>query len=257
MGKIPPWLIAGFWGLALLVLPASLTAAEVSSFRLSQAVASAPDMTAFLEILDNDGYKVENIHREQLTAAIGSQAVVINNFKDFSKFGAGTALILLVDISSSLTEREFAQMRTILKTWIDAMVGQDKTAIMTFGKDVRLVRDFTDDKEILKLTVDKLRPTDSKTQLYAGLVKAIELGRREDPDLPIRRAIITLTDGEDDFPGGVTRQEVLEQMRVDSVPVYAVGVCQPPETPRNNEFLKSLGELAENLRRRLFSCEKP
>jgi VWFA-related protein len=255
MRQIPKWLIKGLFCFGLLVMPSSLLASDVASFRLSQVSVIAPDITAYLEILDADGYKAENIRGDQLTVSIGSNQAIIDGLKDFSKSGAGTALILLVDISNSLTEREFAQMRTILKNWINAMSGKDKTAIMTFGKDVKLVKDFTDDKETLKIIVDKLRPTDNQTQLHSGLAQAMELGRRADPDLPTRRAIITLTDGEDDFPGGMTRQEVLDRMRIDSVPIYAVGFYQPPKTPRKEEFLKILGEFARTSGGAYFRAE--
>jgi len=249
------WFIGGFVCSCLLAMSSSSLAADVASFRLSQVSVVPPDITAYLEILDADGYKAENIDSDQVSASIGSQQAVIDDLKDFSKSGGGTGLILLVDISSSLTEREFTQMRTVLKTWINAMSGKDKTAIMTFGKDVKVVRDFTDNKEILREIVDNLRPTDNQTQLHSGLVQAMELGRRTDPGIPIRRAIITLTDGEDDFPGGMTKQEVLDRMRIDPVPIYAVGFYQPPKTSRKEGFLKSLGEFARTSGGAYFRAE--
>lgn len=255
MSPILRWFIGGFVCSCLLAMSSSSLAADVASFRLSQVSVVPPDITAYLEILDADGYKVENIDSDQVSASIGSQQAVIDDLKDFSKSGGGTGLILLVDISSSLTEREFTQMRTVLKTWINAMSGKDKTAIMTFGKDVKVVRDFTDNKEILREIVDNLRPTDNQTQLHSGLVQAMELGRRTDPGIPLRRAIITLTDGEDDFPGGMTKQEVLDRMRIDPVPIYAVGFYQPPKTSRKEGFLKSLGEFARTSGGAYFRAE--
>jgi len=244
MSPILKCFIGGFICSWLLALPSLSLSSDVASFRLSQVSVAPPGITAYLEVLDADGYKAENIQSNQVNASIGSQQAVTHDLKDFSKSGTGTGLILLVDISSSLTEREFAQMRTVLQSWINAMSGKDKTAIMTFGKDVKLVKDFTDNKEILREIVDNLKPTDNQTQLHSGLVQAMELGRRTDPGIPLRRAIITLTDGEDDFPGGMTKQEVLDQMKVDQVPIYAVGFYHPPKTSRKEGFLRILGEFA-------------
>ncbi|MDD3654730.1 MAG: VWA domain-containing protein [Desulfotomaculaceae bacterium] len=247
--------IGGFICSWLIAMPSSSLATEVVSFRLSQVSVVTPDITAYLEILDGDGYKAENILSDQVNASIGSQQAIVGDLTDFSKSGAGTGLIMLIDISNSLTEREFSQMRTVLKTWINAMSGKDKTAIMTFGKDVKLVRDFTANKEILREIVEDLKPTDNQTQLHSGLVQAMELGRRSDLDLPLRRAIITLTDGEDDFPGGMTKQEVLDRMRIDPVPIYAVGFYQPPKTFRKEGFLRILGEFARTSGGAYFRAE--
>lgn len=255
MSQILRWFIGGVICSVLLAMPFLSYATDVTSFRLSQVSVVPPGITAYLEILDADGYKAENIRSDQINASIGSQLANVGDLRDFSKSGAGTGLILLVDISKSLTEREFAQMRTVLKTWINAMSGKDRTAIMTFGKNVKLVRDFTDNKEILREIVDNLRPTDNQTQLHSGLVQAIELGRRTDSSIPLRRAIITLTDGEDDFPGGMTKQEVLDRMRIDPVPIYAVGFYQPPKTSRKEEFLKILGEFARTSGGTYFRAE--
>lgn len=255
MTQLMKWIIGGFVCFGLFAMPLSSFASDVASFRLSQVSVVQPGITAYLEILDVDGYKAENIRSDQLNVSIGSQQAIIDDLKDFSRSGAGTGLILLVDISNSLTEREFAQMRTVLKTWINAMSGKDKTAIMTFGKDVKLVKDFTDNREALNVIVDNLRPTDNQTQLHSGLVQAMELGRRTDPGIPLRRAIITLTDGEDDFPGGMTKQEVVDRMRIDPVPIYAVGFYQPPKPSRKEEFLKILGEFARTSGGAYFRAE--
>jgi hypothetical protein len=218
-------------------------ASEVASFRLSQAVAAPPEVIAYLEILDRQNNLVP-VGQDQLSAALGSSGATIKGLARFQDQGEGVAYILLVDISKSLKEKEFAQMRKVLAGWIDMMSLDDRAAIMTFGQDVRMVLDFTNDKEVLKDEVSQLGPVDMHTQLHLGLIRALEMGRRTDPNLPRRRAIVTLSDGQDDFAGGATKAEVLAHFQVDPIPIYAIGFYSPPRKSAKEESLKILGEFA-------------
>ena len=217
---------------------------NLGSFRLSQAVVSPPEITAYLEILTQEGITARTVTPDQVTAILGETPLLLKDMKPFRASGEGVAYILLVDISKSLKKNEFEQMRQVLFGWIDAMEEKDRAAILTFGTDVKQVHDFSPDKISLKQAVAILQPVDNFTQLHRGLVEALVLGRRIDKDLPMRRAIITLSDGQDDFAGGMTRQEVLRELKTDQVPIYAVGFSSPPKTAQKEEALKTLGEFA-------------
>jgi hypothetical protein len=106
------------------------------------------------------------------------------------------------------------------------------------------VSDFTADTAALAAGVGSLARSDNQTSLYDGLARALEMGRRADGDLPARRAIVMLSDGHDDVLGGMTREEVLERIRTDPIPVYAIGLYQPPRTEWKEQGLRALGTLA-------------
>jgi len=240
---VPRFLRGLILGLCFLTLPTIAQASEVASFRISQVCAIEPDFTAFVEILDANDNLVMDVQKDQLTASLGDKPLKI---KEITKFqtGEGVAYILLVDISKSLTEKEFAQMRKVVQSWVDGMNPQDRAAIITFGTKVKRLQDFTDKKLLLKNTIARLKPTDKQTQLHAGLAEAMNLGSRADPNLPSRRVIITLSDGQDDYAGGMTEQEVFNQMKVNPVPIYAIGYYRPPRRLKKEEYLKKLGAFA-------------
>jgi hypothetical protein len=238
----------------ILVIGVMASAAEVASFTISQIVTDPPKVIAYLEILDQAN-NLASVSREQLSAALGSSGVVIERLERFRETGDGVAYILLVDVSKSLKEKEFGQMRHVLTDWIDMMTAKDQAGIITFGQDVRQAVDFTNDKDTLKMVVSQLKPTDMQTQLHLGLIKALEMGRRTDPNLPRHRAIITLSDGQDDFAGGATKQEVLDRLKVDPVPIYAIGFYSGPQKPAKEEYLKILGEFARTSGGSYFRAE--
>ena len=176
---------------------------------------------------------------------------------DFSQADSGVAYILLVDISKSLSAKEFASMRQVLQGWIDGMSERDRAAIITFGTKVEKLQDFSSDKSILKNLIAQLKPTDKDTQLHAGLIQAMELGSRADPDLPARRVIITLSDGQDDFAGGATPKEVFDMMKTDPVPIYAIGYYQRAPETAEGRGPQVPGGLRPHLGGQLFPGRKP
>jgi len=253
---VPLTLLMGvlIWA-AFLFQAAPGLAGEVDSFRVSQVCAIHPDFSAFLEILDADGNMVKNVQKDQLSAVLATQALKIDDLKDFSQLERGVAYILLVDISKSLSAKEFAEMRQVLQGWIDGMGPKDRAAIITFGTEVKTLQDFSDDKASLNNLIAQLRITDNDTQLHKGLMKAMELGSRADPDLPARRVIITLSDGQDDYAGGATPKEVYDMMKTDPVPIYAIGYYRLPRKPQKEEALKSLGAFARTSGGSYFRAE--
>jgi hypothetical protein len=220
------------------------SAEEPSSFRISQAAAHLPQITAWLEVLTPADQFVSDVAANQVTASIGARSARIVSLTPFMDSGEGVASLLLVDISKSLKPAQFVKMREALLAWVDAMTEKDRTAVMTFGTEVHQLMDFSEDKVALKEAISRLGPTDAHTQLHRGLVEAMSIKNRMDPDIPMRRIIITLSDGRDDYVAGLRREEVLAAMQTDRIPLYAIGFSVPPVTPQKEADLKKLGEFA-------------
>ena len=236
--------------LALLVLlcllaPAPATwAQDVTTLRVSQAYVDLPEANVFFGARGTDGTFVSPIEPQQISASAGETEVTVDTVTVFSGSGRGVAYIFLADVSKSIQPQQYERLRQALDTWIGSLSGEDQAALLTFGSTVDVVQDFTSDVERLQTRVDSLRPTDQNTRLHAGLVQALELGRRRDPDLPERRIIVVLSDGKDDVTGGMTAEEVRERMRVDRTPIYAIGYARPPMTDGKEAALDKLGTFA-------------
>ena len=228
--------------LFMIALPAY--AEDPGSFRISQARASLPQITAWLEVLTPGDQFVSDLAANQLTASIGTRPAKIVSLTPFPNSGEGIAGVLLVDISKSMKPAQFEKMREALLAWVDAMTEKDRTAVMTFGTEIHQVLNFSADKAALKDAIVRLKPTDANTQLHRGLVEAMAIKNRMDPDIPLRRVIITLSDGRDDYAAGLRREEVLAAMQADRIPLYAIGFSPPPATPQKEADLKKLGEFA-------------
>lgn len=73
---------------------------------------------------------------------------------------------------------------------------KDKAAFMTFDHEVTLRQDFTDKMDLLDRAVDKVKKTGSQTALYDAVWQFSDEKLR---NVPGRRVIVVITDGDDTF----------------------------------------------------------
>ncbi len=73
---------------------------------------------------------------------------------------------------------------------------KDKAAFMTFDHQVNLLTDFTDKTDVLDKAVDNVKKTGSQTALYDAIWQFADEKLR---NVPGRRVIVLITDGDDTF----------------------------------------------------------
>jgi VWFA-related protein len=73
---------------------------------------------------------------------------------------------------------------------------KDKAAFMTFDNEVNLRQDFTDKLDLLQRAVDDVKKTGSQTALYDAIWEFTDQKLR---NVPGRRVIVLITDGDDTF----------------------------------------------------------
>ncbi len=179
--------------------------------------------------------------------ALAEQAPASPNtvFGTSDKVAEGTTYIFLIDISKSVAPKQFDQIKQGLSAWIEVLEEQDRMAILTFGNEVNVAQDFTSNRTLLQGALDRLQLKASKTRLHAALLQSLELGRKENTELPSKRVIILLSDGVDDFTGAMNREEVLRRIKDAKLPIFAVGFFNPPATNEKEQALDALKRFAE------------
>lgn len=157
----------------------------------------------------------------------------------------GTAYIFLIDISKSVAPKQFEQIKKGLSAWIEVLEDQDRIAILTFGDEVNLVQDFTANRTLLQSALDRLQLKAAKTRLHAALLQGLELGKKDDKELPSKRVIILLSDGVDDYTGAMNREEVLQRAKDAKLPIFVVGFFNPPASSDKEQALDALKRFAD------------
>ena len=179
-------------------------------------------MRAYIDIEDQNSSPAAKPERSSVIGYIDGTKLTTSSVERFADTGEGVADIFLVDVSGSLKDSQMTTVRAAIKTWANNMKQKDRLAVMTFGDDVNTLIDFSADKKAISSAVDKITNNDNNTQLYGGIAQALKLATRSDTDLPKRRNILLITDGVNDYGGGVSENDVYAQLQSSLVPVYSM-----------------------------------
>jgi len=131
-------------------------------------------------------------------------------------------LAILIDTSNSIRDR-FRFQQEAATRFIDGVIGQhqDKAALVSFDTAAELVADLTDDTDKLDKAVQNLRPGGG-TALYDAIFFACRDKLMQDqPRHKFRRAMVILSDG-DDNNSRYTRDQALEMAQKADVVVYTI-----------------------------------
>jgi len=106
---------------------------------------------------------------------------------------------VLIDASGSVEHLFGAEQQAAVIFLRETLRPSDSAAVTVFGERPRIVQDFTSNLESLTAAVRRLRPTTSETAIYDAVRSSCEkLGAERDLTLR-RRALILITDGEDNL----------------------------------------------------------
>lgn len=232
----------GLLGLAWLLATSAL-AGEPASLRISQALAEGTQVKVYARVSDALGAPVAD---ETLTfhATLGTQVAEVVSSTPFAASGEGVLYIFLVDLSRSLDAATFERIRQALREWVAALGPQDRAAILSFGTQVRTLVAPTADPAALNTAIAGLKPTEPHTALHEALAQGLILGQQRGADLPSRRALVVLSDGRDDAPGGMTADEVEARLTEGAVPIYAMGFSRARDRASREAGLAALGRFA-------------
>lgn len=147
---------------------------------------------------------------------------------------------LLVDTSASIRGR-FDFEKQAATGFLQHIVrpGYDKAFIVGFSKHSHVTQDFTDKLQLLSAGVQQLSDGGG-TALYDAIYNACkEKLLREHSDHPIRKAIVVLSDGEDN-QSEVTRAQAIEMAQRAEVLIYAISTDDSGLILRGDRALEDL-----------------
>lgn len=163
---------------------------------------------------------------------------------------------LLIDASGSIRERfKFEQESAIEFLNETIRVHFDKAFVLGFDSNLEMTQDFTDSTERLSKGIRSLRPGNA-TRLYDALYYACrEKLLKAAQDDSVRRAIILVSDG-DDNASHVTREEAIEMaLRAETI-VYTISTNYAG-TGNGDSNDKVLARIAEATGGRTFRPFQP
>jgi VWFA-related protein len=149
---------------------------------------------------------------------------------------------LLIDTSGSVDSRfDFEQQAAVGFLQHIIRPNFDQAFVMGFNSHGVVAQDFTDSARLLQIGVYKLR-AGGGTALYDAIYRACRDKLIKDKsDRPIRRAIVVVSDGEDN-QSEVTRAQAIEMAQRAEVIIYAISTNNSPTIQRGDRILQQLAD---------------
>ena len=147
---------------------------------------------------------------------------------------------LLVDVSGSVQGR-FGFEKEAATGFLQHIIrpGYDRAFVVGFNKESRLTQDFTDKVALLSAGVQRLS-NGGGTALYDAIYTACkDKLLREHSEHPIRKALVILSDGEDN-QSQYTRAQAIEMAQRAEVLIYAISTDDSGLILRGDKVLEDL-----------------
>jgi VWFA-related protein len=189
------------------------------------------DVVAFeISVTDKNGKPVRGLEAGDFKVFEDGVERKVDFFEPLRKTDESRPLsiVFALDVSGSMTRDELVRLRAAMEKFIERLADyQSYFAVMTFGMEVKTLQSFTNKREKLEKSFDKLLKDQDglSTHAYDATDDAIRLLRKKAPETRnsklMKRAVILITDG---FPVGdtVSAKTVIERANANETTVYSV-----------------------------------
>jgi VWFA-related protein len=214
-----------------IILAALIVVPNASGQRSDGPIRVETELTAVeVTVTDKNGKPVRGLKPGDFRLFEDGKPVDIAFFEPIRRGDSGRPLVIVVavDVSGSMTVDEMAIVRIALNRFVTRLNGPDTYfALMTFGMEVNLIRDFTNNAGVLERSSKKISNRDEglSTHAYDAADAAVRQFVRKSPKtvrgrFP-RRAVILVTDG---FPVGdtVSPNTVIERANDAETSIFSI-----------------------------------
>ena len=222
--SINPKISTKLSGLAVSIASISVQINQVES----DLQCPAAKVTAYVSVIDQSGYVVTGLLENNFTVSENINLVNLTNFSFVSQITAPISVALVMDYSDSITNIPVAQsdMEEAAAYFVDQLGVDDETEIIKYATEIKDVQGFTSDKNLLTNAIYYPVDVGSHTSLYDAAWQAVDdTALRLKP----RKAVIILTDGEDDDGTGnpissSSLSDVINHANDKGIPIFTVGL---------------------------------
>ena len=186
-------------------------------------------VTFEVTVTDQKGNPVRGLEAKDFRLFEDGQKRSIDFFAPLAKKDARPlSIVFALDISGSMTVEELTRLRDSLQKFVERLADYNSYfSVMTFGMEIKTVQSFTNRRERLEKSFDKILRDQNglSTHAYDAVDNAIRALKKKSPseinNQPPKRAVILITDG---FPVGdtVAPKTVIERANDAETSVYAV-----------------------------------
>lgn len=198
-----------------ILLHAVTSLAAGDNYRIEQLYINMPEVTAYYRSPQEDSNLEAYLDGEKLT------------FKDvelFSQTGEAVEYYVLLDISSSITEKRFSDIKTALIKFQTELRENDNMILLTFGNKVTQILNGTEDHQTAEKTISELKNDNSNTVLFDAINTAADRIWKVADSSEKRRIIVVISDGKDCADDTRSSESIENTLNSRGIPVYTIAV---------------------------------
>jgi len=202
---------------------------------------SVNEVNVVFTVTDKHGRYVKDLKKEDFQVIDDNKpAQEIRSFH--SEANLPLEVGLLIDASNSVRDRFKFEQEAAVEFFNQTIRRKyDKAFVIGFDVTPEVTQDFTDDTQALSIGVRSLRPGGG-TAMYDALYYACRDKLMKAPQTgPARRAIVLLTDGEDN-QSHVTREEAIEMAQRAEAIVYTISTNLTGSSHHGDKVLERIAE---------------
>ena len=198
------------------------------------------EVNVVFTVTDKHGRYVKNLAKGDFSVLDDSKPAEPRSFHNETDLPLQVGL--LVDASNSVRDRfKFEQEAAIEFLNQTVRPRYDKAFVVGFDVTPEVTQDFTDNTESLSRGVRALRPGGGTAMYDALYFASRDKLLKEQQSGPVRRAIILLTDGDDNM-SHVTREEAIDMAQRADVIVYTISTNVTGSRHAGDRVLERIAE---------------
>jgi Ca-activated chloride channel homolog len=181
-------------------------------------------VTLHVTVTDRRQRYVTDLNQEQFEVFENGRR---QQLKFFQPRGLPLAVTLLLDTSASMGT-VLSEVQQVARRFVSNLEPGDIASVVVFDRSVRVLQDFTDDRQALAAAI-ALAKRGNTTSLFTAVyvaLKEFDKARRWD-GMPRRRTLILLSDGEDSA-SLIAFEDLLDRATTADAAIYAIRLGRPP-----------------------------
>lgn len=199
-------------------------------------------MQAYIDEQDMDLFMSGEFDRQGLDIKVSNKETEIINSGFLSEANITVRTTVLVDISTSMPLHVRDKVLEFLECEIKELAKNEELKIVVFDGKTNVLQDFTSDRYDLSNAIKEIEFNGKQSAVYDALYNTIpQLGAEN--GAPVFYRTVLITDGVDSAAQGVTKEELLMQIRSETYPIDVISVhSKAPKTP--NKELSVLSRIS-------------
>ncbi len=208
--------------------------------KLTKITKSVDEVNVIFTVTDKHKHFVKDLTKADFTVLDDKKPVQVRAFA--AETDLPLRVGLLIDASNSIRDRFQFELASAIE-FLNQIVrpGRDQAFVLGFDSEHEITQDYTDSTEKLAHGVRMLRPGGGTALYDAIYFSCRDKLLRVQTDETVRRAIIVVSDGEDN-QSRVTREEAIEMAQRAEVIVYSISTNISGTLASGDKVLRRISE---------------